>query len=99
MKIWDRASTDEVVPSIHKSFLRELGAHPSRQHANKMCVKLGAMFRKNKTEIWAGIFAAASNGFLLLGHDGDQETDKNVGKPVDSIKQEPTDKEKGRQPG
>jgi hypothetical protein len=58
-----------------------------------MFVKLGAMFGKNKTEIWAGIFAAASNGFLLLGRDGDQETDKDVENQSDSIKQEPTDKE------
>jgi hypothetical protein len=53
-----------------------------------MFVKLDAMFGKNKTEICAGIFAAASNGFLLFGRDGDQETDKNIESPSDFIKQE-----------
>jgi hypothetical protein len=59
-----------------------------------MFLKLGTMFGKNKTEIWAGIFAAASNDFPLLGHDGDQEADKNVENPSDSIEQEPTEAEK-----
>jgi hypothetical protein len=74
MNIWDCANTDSVAPSIRKSFLRELAAHPSTQHANEMFVKLGAMFGKNKTKVWAGIFAAASNGFLLLGRDGHKES-------------------------
>jgi hypothetical protein len=94
MNIWDHASVDKVVPSILKSFLWELAAHPSMQHTNEMFVKLGAMFGKNKTEIWAGIFADASHGFLLLSHDGDQETNTDVENPLDSIRQEPTDKEK-----
>jgi hypothetical protein len=38
-----------VAPGIRKAFFRELAAHPSTQHANKMFVKLGAMFGKNKT--------------------------------------------------
>jgi hypothetical protein len=94
MNIWDHASADEVAPGIRKAFFRELAAHPSTQHANEMFVKLGAMFGKNKTEIWAGIFGAASNGFLLLGHDGSQEADKNVENPSDSIEQESTEAEK-----
>jgi hypothetical protein len=67
--IWDWSSKDEVAPSIRKSFLQELPACPSTQHANKMFIKLRTMFGRNKPEIWAGILAAASNGFLpLLGH-------------------------------
>jgi hypothetical protein len=77
---------------MRQAFFRELADHPFTQHANEMFVKLGAMF--GKTEIWAGIFAAASNGFLLLGHDGDQEADKNVENPSDSIEQESTEAEK-----
>jgi hypothetical protein len=66
--IWDWSSTDELAASIRKGFLRELAAHPCAQPANEMFVKLGAMFgtSRNKSDIWAGIFAAASNGFLLL---------------------------------
>jgi hypothetical protein len=94
MNIWDHASADEVATGIRKAFFRELAVHPSTQHANEMFVKLGAMFGKNKTKIWAGIFAAASNGFLLLGHDGDQEADKNVENPSDSIEQESTEAKK-----
>jgi hypothetical protein len=87
--IWDRSSEDELAPSIRKSFLRELAAHPSTQHANEMFVKLGAMFGRNKSEIWAGIFAAASNGFLLLGQEeNDTDKDKEVENPAESLNED-----------
>ena len=85
--IWDRESADELAASIRKAFLRELAAHPSTQHANEMFVKLGAMFGKNKSEIWAGIFAAASNGFLLLGHE-ENETEKDVENPSETLNED-----------
>jgi hypothetical protein len=84
--ICDKSSEDELAPSIPKSFLRELATHPSMQHANEMFVKLGAMFRRNKSEIWAGIFAAASNGFLLLGQEkNNTDKDKEVENPSESL--------------
>jgi hypothetical protein len=46
------------------------------------------MFGRNKSEIWAGIFAAASNGFLLLGREAKQETDKDVKTPSESLQEE-----------
>jgi hypothetical protein len=95
MNIWDCASADEVVPGISKAILRELAAHPSTQHVNEMFIKLGAMFGKDKTWIWAGIFDAASNGFLLLlGCDGDQETEKDPEHLLDSMKQETSNAKK-----
>jgi hypothetical protein len=66
MNIWDHASADEVAPGIRKVFFRELAAHPSTQHANEMFVKLGAMFGKNKTEIWAGILLLPAMAFFSL---------------------------------
>ena len=51
-----------------------------------MFVKLGAMFGRNKSEIWAGIFAAASNGFLLLGQEEDK--DKEVENPSESLNED-----------
>jgi hypothetical protein len=58
------------------------------QHANEMFDKLCAMFGRNKSEIWAGIFAATSNGFLLLGREAKQETDKDVETPSESLQEE-----------
>jgi hypothetical protein len=88
VNIWDWLSADELAASIRKAFLQELAAHPSTQHANKMCVKLDAMFERNKSEIWAGIFTAASNGFLLLGHDNKNDTDKDIENPSDLVNED-----------
>jgi hypothetical protein len=63
-----------------------------------MFVKLGAMFGRNKSEIWAGIFAAASNGFLFLGQE-DSDKNKEVENPSESLnedipqEEEPNDSE------
>jgi hypothetical protein len=73
--------------SARHSILQELAAHPSTQHANKMFVKVGTMFGRNKSEICAGIFAAASNGFLLLGQD-ENKADKDIENLSDSLNED-----------
>jgi hypothetical protein len=88
-KILDQASTYGVVPSIRNKFLHELATHPSTQHANEIFAKLGAIFGREKSEIWAGVFAAASNGFLLLGPEGKQEIDKDIETPSETLQEEP----------
>jgi hypothetical protein len=57
-----------------------------------MFVKLGAMFGRNRSEIWVGIFAAVSNGFLLLGNE-DNETDKDVENPSESLNEDMQEEE------
>jgi hypothetical protein len=68
------------------------------QHANEMFIKLSTMSGQNKTEIWADIFAAASNGFLLVGHNKNMETDKDIeeylSEPLqEDLLEEPNDSE------
>jgi hypothetical protein len=72
--IWDQEQTNEKEHLIWKEALLEHTAHSSTQHNNQRLVKLGALMASTgKSKIVAGVFAVASNNFMMEFHDGEPE--------------------------